>query len=67
MPCAFRIPVRIEMIAVFVALGQRACDGVSCPPGACGWDSISAVVSRRLQTKVPAAVVLSGRAPEDQN
>jgi hypothetical protein len=29
--CAFRILVRSEMIDVFVALGQRAFDGVPCP------------------------------------
>src|SRR5271166_6315145 len=45
-PCAFRILVRIEMIDVFVALGQRAFDGVPCPSGSPGCDSISAVVSR---------------------
>src|SRR5271157_1390404 len=43
---AFRIPVRIEMIDVFVALGQRAFDGAPCPSGSSGCDSISAVVWR---------------------
>ena len=49
--CAFRIPVRIEMIDVFVALGQRAFDVAPCPSGSLGCDSISAVVSRTVPSR----------------
>ena len=49
--CAFRIPVRIEMIGVFVALGQRAFDVALCPSGCPGCDSISAVVSRTVPSR----------------